>query len=132
MFTFIHFNCGNAPSSLDSVITSAAVELQSVNHAQTGPTPDSFVYIEGQNMTFVCNAIPSIEALIWVVELTGQTGATGALALANGQPRIKTEVTSNLVNPSDITILNAMLEDSNTTVTCKDANVGNIVDVLTI
>ena len=117
--------------SFDSVFT-PAVELRSVDHVQAGPTPDSFVYIEGQNMTFVCNATPSIQALSWLVELTGQTTAGGALALANSQPRIETEVTANLVNPSNITILNAMLEDSNTTVTCKDANVGNIIDVATI
>ena len=84
-------------------------------------------------MTFVCNATPSVQAINWVVELTGQTGAiAGGLALANSQPRIETEVTANLVNPSNVTILNAMLEDSNTTVTCKDANVGNIIDVATI
>ena len=83
-------------------------------------------------MTFVCNATPSIQALTWLVELTGQTSASLALALANSQPRIETEVTSNLVNPSNITILNAMLGDSNTTVTCKDANIGNIIDVATI
>ena len=103
-----------------------------MDHVQAGPTPDSFVYIEGQNMRFVCNATPSVQALSWLVELTGQTSASLPITLANSQPRIETEVTSNLVNPSNITILNAMLEDSNTTVTCKDANVGNIIDVATI
>ena len=105
-----------------------------MDHVQAGPTPDSFVYIEGQNMTFVCNATPSDEFLTWVVELTGQTTASGALALANNQqlPRIVTEVARNDDNPSNITILNAMLGDSNTSVTCKDGGVGNIVDVLTI
>ena len=124
--------CGNILFSLTYVCTYAAVELRSVDHVQAGPTPDSFVYIEGQNMTFVCNATPGRETLDWVVELTGQTTASGALALANDQPRIETEVARNDDNPSNITILNAMLRDSNTTVTCKDGDVGTIIDVLTI
>ena len=126
--------CRNILFSLTYVCTYAAVELRSANHVQVGPIPDSFVYIEGQNMTFVCNATPSDQFLTWVVELTGQTTASGALALANNiqLPRIETEVAGNRDNPSNITILNAMLGDSNTTVTCKDGNVGNIIDVLTI
>ena len=103
-----------------------------MDHVQAGPTPDSFVYIEGQNMTFVCNATPSNEAVDWIVELTGLTSPNGARGLASSQPRIKSEVARNDDNPANITILNAMLGDSNTTVTCKDGAVGNIIDVLTI
>jgi hypothetical protein len=110
--------------------TSQIVELRSVDHVQAGPTPDSFVYIEGQNMTFVCNATPSSPFLFWEVELT-RLGATGVLVLAN-HPRIETGDTTNADIPSNITILNAMMGDSNTTVTCKDGRVGDIVDTLTI
>ena len=102
-----------------------------MDHVQAGPTPDSFVYIEGQNMTFVCNATPTSETLNWVVELTRQKAASGALALANAQPRIETTGGNNN-NPSTITILNAMLTDSNTTVTCKDGAFGNVSDVVTL
>ena len=119
-------------SLLAFIFLSAVVKLRSVDHAQAGPTPNSFVYIEGQNMTFVCNATPSDQNVIWVVDLTGQAGASGAITLANTFPRIITEVTSNNDNPSNITILNAMLGDSNTTVRCKDGDVGRIVDVVTI
>ena len=118
------------PPILISFIPSAAVELRSVDHAQGGPTPDSFVYIEGQNMTFVCNATPSSPFLFWEVELT-RLGATGVLVLAN-HPRIETGDTTNADIPSNITILNAMMGDSNTTVRCKDGRVGNIVGTLTI
>ena len=103
-----------------------------MDHVQAGPTPDSFVYIEGQNMTFVCNATPSSQSLQWLVELTGQTGPSLTITLANAQPRIETGVATNNVNPSSITVLNAMLGDSNTTVTCKDGVVGNTTDVVTM
>ena len=83
-------------------------------------------------MTFVCNATPSDQVLIWLVELTGQALATLAITLANSEPRIETGVASNLDNPSNITILNAMLGDSNATVTCKDGDDNNILDVITI
>ena len=117
---------------LNFILFSAVVELQSVDHVQAGPTPDSFVYIEGQNISFVCNATPSIPALFWVVELTGQA-ATAAEILATTQPRIETGDPATLVNPSNITILNAMLGDSNTTVRCRDAmTANNIFDDVTI
>ena len=105
------------------------MHLDNIHRRTPGKTVDPTT---GQNMTFVCNATPSVQALDWVVELIGQTTASGALTLANAQPRIETEVTSNLVNPSNINILNAMLGDSNTTVTCKDGADGNIIDVATI
>ena len=92
---------------------SSGVQLRSVNHAQLGPIADSFVFIEGQDMMFVCNATPTNRGVDWVVvELTGGDGsASRTLSLANSQTslRIGSSATNNAANPADITVVAAML-----------------------
>ena len=82
-------------------------------------------------MLFVCNGT-SGERLTWQVLLTKVTAFQGALDLANGQVRIVTEDATNDDNPSNITVLDAMLEDSNTTITCRDGASSSISDMLTV
>ena len=107
---------------------SSEVQLRSVNHAQPGPIPGSYLFIEGQDMMFVCNGTPINRGVLWVVQLTGIVTATGTFSLARDQARINSSATDNDANPADLTVLGAMLGDSNTTVTCKDNLNGNMAD----
>ena len=112
---------------------SSVVELRSLNHVNAGPIPDSFVYIEGQDMQFICNSTPS-GRVDWLVELTGASTGSGAASLAGAQNRIITNVTVNSQNLSDITVLidNANLTDSETSITCKFGDNDTLRDVITI
>ena len=103
----------------------------SLNHVQTGPIPDSFVYIEGQDMSFICSSTPS-DRVDWLVELTGLSAPSGAVTLANNLDKLSTNVTVNSQNPSYMTVLNATLTDSGTSITCNFGDNSTILDVISV
>ena len=80
-------------------------------------------------MTFVCNSSDGGNVL-WIVPFVGQNSPSPALDVAI-RPRVETGVSMNTDNPSIITVLNAMLSDSTSTVTCRDFN-GALSDSLTV
>ena len=81
-------------------------------------------------MTFVCNSSGG-QSLLWIVPFVGQNSPILAVDIAMLQ-RVETGVSLNTDNPSNITVLDAMLSDSTGTVTCRDINDATASDSLTV